>query len=295
MRSRIMVGWILVLVLTALTVGLMITESGTAVDCAEWEVNVDWIVAYEKVHSEILNDSLEGTWLYAYPKPTSSRSTIDTWYGSIELPDEGGWVFFIDDIPMENWAHPCRYVFIDNIGRISVYNAYGPPNNFEEWKKLSLCYDTMIAECEQDYLDFKCIVAGDRIFYWHQKGTNDQDVAEDFVLCVFNRSSCALIVNDLHCRRNLAEKTSPVILSRDILYQVRETFGVDKSPTAMDGKIPVVQTRNETTTPCSPAQGESHPANTMKMPGFGGILSAAGFFGAFVFSGRGRKPACERT
>jgi|GEM_PF-2928172 hypothetical protein len=35
-------------------------------------------VADERVQSEILNNSLEGTWLYMYPIPTSGESSINT-------------------------------------------------------------------------------------------------------------------------------------------------------------------------------------------------------------------------
>lgn len=52
-------------------------------------------VADERVQSEILNRSLEGTWLYVYPIPISGESSINTWYGSIALPDEVGWVFLL--------------------------------------------------------------------------------------------------------------------------------------------------------------------------------------------------------
>jgi len=32
---------------------------------------------------------------------------------TVELPYSSNWVYFVDDRPFANWAHPCRYIFVD--------------------------------------------------------------------------------------------------------------------------------------------------------------------------------------
>ncbi len=261
MRSSIVIGCILTVVLIVLTAGMAITESGAPVYRAEGAFEVDWIVAYERVQSEILNGSLEGTWLYVYPIPTSGESSIETWYGSIALPDEVGWVFFIDDMPAENWAHQCRYVFIDDIGRISVHDAHGPPDNFEGWTKLSACQNTLIAERGVTNTNAGCVIAGDVIISWHKEGGTDPEVAELYVISAFNRSTHALIVNDLKYRSDFEEKEI-----------------------ASDSRISGVRIVNETTQTQNTAGEGSLQEESRKIPGFGIVLSIAGFFGAMVIS-----------
>jgi hypothetical protein len=32
---------------------------------------------------------------------------------TVQIPYASNWVFFIDDLPLANWAHPCRYILVD--------------------------------------------------------------------------------------------------------------------------------------------------------------------------------------
>lgn len=273
MRSSIAIGCILTVVLVVLTAGMAITDSGAAVSCAEGAFEVDWFAAYERVQSEILNGSLEGTWLYVYPSLISGESSIETWYGSIALPDEVGWVFFIDDMPAENWAHQCRYVFIDDNGRISVHAAHGPPDNFEGWINLSACQNTLIAEQGVTNTNAGCVIAGDVIISWHKEGGTDPEVADLYVISAFNRSTDTLVVNDLKYRSDFEEKDS-----------------------ASDSRISDLRIVNETTHTQNTASEGSFQGESRKIPGFGIVISIVGFFGAMVIS-RGvcaRKGAMRR-
>ncbi len=86
---------------------------------------------------DVLNEKMEGMWVYAKPEPVEAGSTITTWYGDILLPEKEGWLFFIDDAPMQSWAHPCRYIFVDEAGSVTVRDALGPPMDLAKWKKVA--------------------------------------------------------------------------------------------------------------------------------------------------------------
>jgi len=46
-------------------------------------------------------------------------------------PYNENWVFFIDDMPVVHWAHPCRYVFVDaNNADYEIIDEYWPPHPF---------------------------------------------------------------------------------------------------------------------------------------------------------------------
>ncbi len=41
------------------------------------------------------------------------------------------WVFFVDDLPLANWAHPCRYIFFDKQnGAYTIIEDNWPPLNY---------------------------------------------------------------------------------------------------------------------------------------------------------------------
>jgi hypothetical protein len=43
---------------------------------------------------------------------------------------EDSWFFLIDDVPMANWEHPCKYVLVgQRTGAITVVNESAPPLN----------------------------------------------------------------------------------------------------------------------------------------------------------------------
>lgn len=89
------------------------------------------------VVANALDGSTDGLWVFAAPGPAAPGEVIATWYGDVALPASGGWLFFIDDAPMESWAHPCRYVVVDAAGGVSVQEALGPPSALETWAKVA--------------------------------------------------------------------------------------------------------------------------------------------------------------
>jgi len=51
------------------------------------------------------------------------NAKIATMNDSILSPNIPSWMFFIDDDPFQNWAHPVRFVFIGNSGQIIIQKS----------------------------------------------------------------------------------------------------------------------------------------------------------------------------
>ena len=48
--------------------------------------------------------------------------------------NESSYIYFVDDMPMANWAHECRYFIVDAItGEYSVENKMWYPEDFESF------------------------------------------------------------------------------------------------------------------------------------------------------------------
>ena len=114
-----------------------ILELNKASVVMEWEESeadkrLSKMDAYDLVISQVLNGSTEGKLVYVSSEPVKAGTIIESWYSSIELPQKEGWFFFVDDHPSANWEHPCRYVFVDLTGKMTVYKATTPPNNLME-------------------------------------------------------------------------------------------------------------------------------------------------------------------
>ncbi len=56
------------------------------------------------------------------------QARLETWGAKeIEMPWDTGWVFMVDDAPLANWAHPCRYVFVAaDLSAVAVRYALTP-------------------------------------------------------------------------------------------------------------------------------------------------------------------------
>ncbi|KQC05571.1 MAG: hypothetical protein APR53_07285 [Methanoculleus sp. SDB] len=167
-----------------------------------------------QVLSDVLNGTTEGTWAYSYRNPVPSGTILDTWYGSISFPQEEGWIVFIDDRPGENWAHPCRYVFANSVGILFVYDAVGPPGTMTNWDRLSTCRDNLIEGYQTDNREFRCIVIGDRILYWHQRVIDGAVVEGDYILFTFDKNTRELLSREERWQSDVPDHVIPA-LSRE--------------------------------------------------------------------------------
>jgi hypothetical protein len=278
MNARVVNGFTLAVVLIALITMVFVPAVQAQEDGTDATATVLWAGAYDKALTEVLNGTTEGKWVFADPTPVPAGSTIKTWYGSINLPSEKGWVFFIDDVPMENWAHPCRYVFVDYSGSVSVYNAHGPPYNLAEWKRLGLCQDNLIAQYEPGVQDFRCVIAGDRIMYWRQRMVDNSVVEGDFVFYSFNRSTHALLTKDEHW----SSDTIPDHVSPSVTPTSSSQPRLSVSPTSSTTQRTVLPTTKEVSPLPNHAPEPGSRTMSQEIPGFEGVVCITAVFGVLV-------------
>lgn len=98
--------------------------------------------AYTQVKKEISALSLKDIDIWASKEPIPAKTTII--YGGNEFvsPDIEAWCFFIDELPMGDWAHPCQYIFVDANHQIHTKKAYFFPYTLEEDYELINISDT---------------------------------------------------------------------------------------------------------------------------------------------------------
>ena len=91
------------------------------------------------IFDEVLQSDIEGKNIYITPSVLAKGTQIDSWREVVtrQSPDEE-WFFFIDDMPMANWEHPCRYVFVDKeTGEYTTLDANSPPNIFPDMQMVA--------------------------------------------------------------------------------------------------------------------------------------------------------------
>ena len=85
--------------------------------------------ALGRVVSVVLKDRTEKVEVSAL-RTQARRGSVQlrTWGNrTVEMPFVEGWVFMVDDAPLANWAHPCRYVFVSSdLSKVAVQKAVTP-------------------------------------------------------------------------------------------------------------------------------------------------------------------------
>jgi len=76
--------------------------------------------------------------IYGLSESISRGTNIMTADGvELENPYDNAYVYFIDDNPAANWAHACRYCFINTVTvAYTVLSNHMYPNNFNDYEKL---------------------------------------------------------------------------------------------------------------------------------------------------------------
>jgi hypothetical protein len=84
------------------------------------------------INDVVSPDSLQYHHLYSkYESMELGETLILEDFDSIPVLYGSNWVFFIDLMPVANWAHPCQYVFVDiSSGDYSLYDKMMPPVPF---------------------------------------------------------------------------------------------------------------------------------------------------------------------
>ncbi len=89
----------------------------------------DFEAARRLVASLLLTDRAEPAEFSGWLTPLdSAHARLVTWGGrAVHTPWTDYWLFFIDDAPAANWAHPCRYVFVArDLTAVAVQYALTP-------------------------------------------------------------------------------------------------------------------------------------------------------------------------
>lgn len=79
--------------------------------------------AYTLVKEQLKDKPLNEIDIYGTVEMLSAHTkVISVGNEDIISPDCDSWLFFVDEIPLiANWGHPCKYIFVDAIGKVSVY------------------------------------------------------------------------------------------------------------------------------------------------------------------------------
>ena len=92
-------------------------------------------IAYELALKK-LNVSLKDVDIWATKEKLPANTKMNISWFSLTSPKTESWLFFVDDMPMMNWGHDCRYAFVDMNGKVHIYK-----------KKQGLNYDNYNMEC----------------------------------------------------------------------------------------------------------------------------------------------------
>ncbi len=90
--------------------------------------------ALSLVADRLLEGQTGGRRLSVHPDLLEPGATIVSWRGPALTTPSAGYVVFVDDLAYANFAHPCRYVFVDReTGGMTIVNALTPPLDPTEW------------------------------------------------------------------------------------------------------------------------------------------------------------------
>ncbi len=66
------------------------------------------------VLNQVLSAELDQVDVYMVDVAKSGQNTILLGNNeTVAMPYSSNWVYFVDDRPFANWAHPCRFIFVD--------------------------------------------------------------------------------------------------------------------------------------------------------------------------------------
>lgn len=99
--------------------------------------NVSRDDAYQLVQKR-LNMSLEDVDIWVSKERILAKSSnLSSSSLNVSSPDSDSWLFFIDELPMGNWGHDCKYLFVDMDGTVSEFSDILPPYG-EVWEAMEL-------------------------------------------------------------------------------------------------------------------------------------------------------------
>ena len=80
------------------------------------------------VKTTVLNNIWEDREIFSKILIVQPNDTILTLDSFLISPNYTSWLFFVDEIPLANWGHRCKYIFVNNInGESNTADMYMPP------------------------------------------------------------------------------------------------------------------------------------------------------------------------
>ncbi len=95
----------------------------------------------KKIVSEYLDITYSSDSILVYLRKDIAEKnlSIRTFNKSITSATDRSYVFFVDKNPIQNWGHPCIFIFVDvRTGNVSILDWKLPPNNLESWEFLNI-------------------------------------------------------------------------------------------------------------------------------------------------------------
>ena len=65
--------------------------------------------------------------IYVTPDMLPANTLVTTMSEEFTSPNCKSWLFFVDEMPMGNWSHPCKYIFVDASGKMVVHKGTMSP------------------------------------------------------------------------------------------------------------------------------------------------------------------------
>lgn len=89
------------------------------------------IQAIDSVTSKMTSQELSDYNVLCYPELIQGNEFNLTAYHVLYSPYDTSWLFFTDMIPMAQWDHDCKYLFVDQqTGNITEINSHIPPTDY---------------------------------------------------------------------------------------------------------------------------------------------------------------------
>jgi hypothetical protein len=101
------------LIYTLLFLLLIILNCDRDISPLQSEGKISLEEALDIVINKVIQDDTTGKAIYANPEIISSSDTIFVLTKEFYTFDFDSWFFFVDDMVLANWSHPCRYVFVN--------------------------------------------------------------------------------------------------------------------------------------------------------------------------------------
>lgn len=91
------------------------------------EIPISRDAAYELVKKQVSDKPLNEIDIYVTPDMLPANTLVTTMSEEFTSPNCKSWLFFVDEMPMGNWSHPCKYIFVDASGKMVVHKGTMSP------------------------------------------------------------------------------------------------------------------------------------------------------------------------